>query len=164
MAETVTGKKVTMKMKNGRYDRYVKYEVEEVLSRFYKNQVGKEFVDLLFYLKSKLNDVVSLSELDEVLKQENFGFKLKYDKISGILHFYRKIDFETISIFEFEDFKIAKIDYDIIRKSSQYEIVEILKDFVDLLFSQMSEKINNSMNKNSLSIDEKIFRAKMIDE
>lgn len=153
-----------MKMKNGRYDRYVKYEVEEVLSRFYKNQVGKEFVDLLFYLKSKLNDVVSLSELDEVLKQENFGFKLKYDKISGILHFYRKIDFETISIFEFEDFKIAKIDYDIIRKSSQYEIVEILKDFVDLLFSQMSEKINNSMNKNSLSIDEKIFRAKMIDE
>lgn len=153
-----------MKMKNGRYDCYVKYEVEEVLSRFYKNQVGKEFVDLLFYLKSKLNDVVSLSELDEVLKQENFGFKLKYDKISGILHFYRKIDFETISIFEFEDFKIAKIDYDIIRKSSQYEIVEILKDFVDLLFSQMSEKINNSMNKNSLSIDEKIFRAKMIDE
>lgn len=153
-----------MKMKNGRYDRYVKYEVEEVLSRFYKNQVGKEFVDLLFYLKSKLNDVVSLSELDEVLKQENFGFKLKYDKISGILHFYRKIDFETISIFEFEDFKIAKIDYDIIRKSSQYEIVEVLKDFVDLLFSQMSEKINNSMNKNSLSIDEKIFRAKMIDE
>lgn len=153
-----------MKMKNGRYDRYVKYEVEEVLSRFYKNQVGKEFVDLLFYLKSKLNDVVSLSELDEVMKQENFGFKLKYDKISGILHFYRKIDFETISIFEFEDFKIAKIDYDIIRKSSQYEIVEILKDFVDLLFSQMSEKINNSMNKNSLSIDEKIFRAKMIDE
>ena len=153
-----------MKMKNGRYDRYVKYEVEEVLSRFYKNQVGKEFVDLLFYLKSKLNDVVSLSELDEVLKQENFGFKLKYDKISGILHFYRKIDFETISIFEFEDFKIAKINYDIIRKSSQYEIVEILKDFVDLLFSQMSEKINNSMNKNSLSIDEKIFRAKMIDE
>ena len=153
-----------MKMKNGRYDRYVKYEVEEVLSRFYKNQVGKEFVDLLFYLKSKLNDVVSLSELDEVLKQENFGFKLKYDKISGILHFYRTIDFETISIFEFEDFKIAKIDYDIIRKSSQYEIVEILKDFVDLLFSQMSEKINNSMNKNSLSIDEKIFRAKMIDE
>ena len=153
-----------MKMKNGRYDRYVKYEVEEVLSRFYKNQVGKEFVDLLFYLKSKLNDVVSLSELDEVLKQENFSFKLKYDKISGILHFYRKIDFETISIFEFEDFKIAKIDYDIIRKSSQYEIVEILKDFVDLLFSQMSEKINNSMNKNSLSIDEKIFRAKMIDE
>ena len=153
-----------MKMKNGRYDRYVKYEVEEVLSRFYKNQVGKEFVDLLFYLKSKLNDVVSLSELDEVLKQENFGFKLKYDKISGILHFYRKIDFETISIFEFEDFKIAKIDYDIIRKSSQYEIVEILKDFVDLLFSQMSEKINNSMNKNSLSIDEKIFRVKMIDE
>lgn len=153
-----------MKMKNGRYDRYVKYEVEEVLSRFYKNQVGKEFVDLLFYLKSKLNDVVSLSELDEVLKQENFGFKLKYDKISGILHFYRKIDFETISIFEFEDFKIAKIDYDIIRKSSQYEIVEILKDFVDLLFSQMSEKINNSMNKNSLSIDEKIFRAKMINE
>lgn len=151
-------------MKNGRYDRYVKYEVEEVLSRFYKNQVGKEFVGLLFYLKSKLNDVVSLSELDEVLKQENFGFKLKYDKISGILHFYRKIDFETISIFEFEDFKIAKIDYDIIRKSSQYEIVEILKDFVDLLFSQMSEKINNSMNKNSLSIDEKIFRAKMIDE
>lgn len=151
-------------MKNGRYDRYVKYEVEEVLSRFYKNQVGKEFVDLLFYLKSKLNDVVSLSELDEVLKQENFGFKLKYDKISGILHFYRTIDFETISIFEFEDFKIAKIDYDIIRKSSQYEIVEILKDFVDLLFSQMSEKINNSMNKNSLSIDEKIFRAKMIDE
>lgn len=153
-----------MKMKNGRYDRYVKYEVEEVLSRFYKNQVGKEFVDLLFYLKSKLNDVVSLSELDEVLKQENFGFKLKYDKISGILHFYRKIDFETISIFEFEDFKIAKIDYDIIRKSSQYEIVEILKDFVDLLFSQTSEKINNSMNKNSLSIDEKIFRAKMINE
>ena len=153
-----------MKMKNGRYGRYVKYEVEEVLSRFYKNQVGKEFVDLLFYLKSKLNDVVSLSELDEVLKQENFGFKLKYDKISGILHFYRKIDFETISIFEFEDFKIAKIDYDIIRKSSQYEIVEILKDFVDLLFSQMSEKINNSMNKNSLSIDEKIFRAKMINE
>jgi hypothetical protein len=151
-------------MKNGRYDRYVKYEVEEVLSRFYKNQVGKEFVDLLFYLKSKLNDVVSLSELDEVMKQENFGFKLKYDKISGTLHFYRKIDFETISIFEFEDFKIAKIDYDIIRKSSQYEIVEILKDFVDLLFSQMSEKINNSMNKNSLSIDEKIFRAKMIDE
>lgn len=151
-------------MKNGRYGRYVKYEVEEVLSRFYKNQVGKEFVDLLFYLKSKLNDVVSLSELDEVLKQENFGFKLKYDKISGILHFYRKIDFETISIFEFEDFKIAKIDYDIIRKSSQYEIVEILKDFVDLLFSQMSEKINNSMNKNSLSIDEKIFRAKMINE
>lgn len=150
--------------KKSLYDRYVKYEVEEVLSRFYKNQVGKEFVDLLFYLKSKLNDVVSLSELDEVLKQENFGFKLKYDKISGILHFYRKIDFETISIFEFEDFKIAKIDYDIIRKSSQYEIVEILKDFVDLLFSQMSEKINNSMNKNSLSIDEKIFRAKMIDE
>lgn len=153
-----------MKKQKSHYDRYVKYEVEEVLSRFYKNQVGKEFVDLLFYLKSKLNDVLSLSELDEVLKQENFGFKLKYDKISGILHFYREIDFETISIFEFEDFKIAKIDYDIIRKSSQYEIVEILKDFVDLLFSQMSKKINNSMNKNSLSIDEKIFRAKMIDE
>ena len=112
-----------MKKQKSHYDRYVKYEVEEVLSRFYKNQVGKEFVDL-----------------------------------------YREIDFETISIFEFEDFKIAKIDYDIIRKSSQYEIVEILKDFVDLLFSQMSEKINNSMNKNSLSIDEKIFRAKMIDE
>lgn len=153
-----------MKYKNGSYDRYVKYEVEEVLSRFYKNQVGKEFIDLLFYLKSKLNDVVSLNELDEVLKQENFGFKLKYDKISGILHFYREIDFENISIFEFEDFKVAKIDYDIIRKSNQYEIIEILKDFVDLLFSQMSEKINNSMNKNSLSIDEKIFRAKMIDE
>ena len=153
-----------MKMKNSRSDRYVTYEVEEVLSRFYKNQVGKEFVDLLFHLKSKLNDVVILSELDEVLQQENFGFKLKYDKISGILHFYREIDFENISIFEFEDFKIAKIDYDIIRKSNQYEIVEILKDFVDLLFSQMSEKINNSINKNSLSIDEKIFRAKMIDE
>lgn len=153
-----------MKKQKSHYDRYVKYEVEEVLSRFYQNKVGKEFVDLLFYLKSKLNDVVSLSELDEVLQQENFGFKLKYDKISGILHFYREINFETISIFEFEDFKVAKIDYDIIRKSSQYEIVEILKDFVDLLFSQMSEKINNSMNKNSLSIDEKIFRAKMINE
>lgn len=150
--------------KKSLYDRYVKYEVEEVLSRFYKNQVGREFVDLLFYLRSKLNDVVSLGELDEVLKEENFGFKLKYDKISGILHFYREIDFETISIFEFEDFKIAKIHYDTMKTFSQYEVVEVLKEFIDLLFSQMSEKINNSMNKNSLSIDEKIFRAKMIDE
>lgn len=150
--------------KKSLYDRYVKYEVEEVLSRFYKNQVGKEFVDLLFHLKSKLNDVVSLSELDEVLTQENFGFKLKYDKISGVLHFYRDIEFERISIFQFEDFKIAKIHYDNMKTFSQYEVVEILKEFIDLLFSQMSEKINNSMNKNSLSIDEKIFRAKMIDE
>lgn len=146
------------------YDRYVKYEVEDVLSRFYKNQVGKEFVDLLFYLKSKLNDVVSLSELDEVLKQENFGFKLKYDKISGNLYFYRDIEFENVSIFEFESFRIAKINYDTFKNFNQYEVVEILKEFVDLLFSQMTEKINNSMNKNSLSIDEKIFRAKLIDE
>lgn len=146
------------------YDRYVKYEVEDVLSRFYKNQVGKEFVDLLFYLKSKLNDVVSLSELDEVLKQENFGFKLKYDKISGNLYFYRDIEFENVSIFEFESFRIAKINYDTFKNFNQYEVVEILKKFVDLLFSQMTEKINNSMNKNSLSIDEKIFRAKLIDE
>ena len=146
------------------YDRYVKYEVEDVLSRFYKNQVGKEFVDLLFYLKSKLNDVVSLSELDEVLKQENFGFKLKYDKISGNLYFYRDIEFENVSIFEFESFRIAKINYDTFKNFNQYEVVEILKEFVDLLFSQMTEKTNNSMNKNSLSIDEKIFRAKLIDE
>ena len=152
-----------MKMKNGRYDRYVKYEVEEVLSRFYKNQVGKEFVDLLFYLKSKLNDVVSLSELDEVLKQKNFGFKFRYDKISGNLYFYRDIEFENVSIFEFESFRIAKINYDTFKNFNQYEVVEILKEFVDLLFSQMTEKINNSMNKNSLSIDEKIFRAKLID-
>lgn len=150
--------------KKSLYDRYVKYEVEEILSRFYKNQVGREFVDLLFHLRSKLNDIVSLSELDEVLKEENFGFELKYDKISGILHFYRDIEFERISIFQFEDFKIAKIHYDTMKTFSQYEVVEILKEFIDLLFSQMSEKINNSMNKNSLSIDEKIFRAKMIDE
>ena len=98
-------------MKNSRYDRYVKYEVEEVLSRFYKNQVGKEFVDLLFHLKSKLNDVVILSELDEVLQQENFGFKLKYDKIRNIVKKQAGNILENIELFDIYVFEKGLLEY-----------------------------------------------------
>ena len=146
------------------YNRLVKFEVEEITSRFYQNKVGEEFVNLLFLLNGKLDKVTSLKDLDEILKQENFGFKFRYDKISGNLYFYRDIEFENVSIFEFETFKISKINYDTFKNFNQYEVVEILKEFVECLFSQMTEKTNNELNKNSLSIDEKIFQTKLLDK
>lgn len=146
------------------YNRWVKFEVEEITSKFYQNKVGEEFVNLLFLLKGKLDKVTSLKDLDEILKQENFGFKFRYDKISGNLYFYRNIEFENVSIFEFETFKISKINYDTFKNFNQYEVVDILKEFVECLFSQMTEKINNPMNKDSLSIDEQIFQTKLLDK
>lgn len=146
------------------YNRWVKFEVEEITSRFYQNKVGEEFINLLFLLKGKLGDVTSLKDLDEILKQKNFGFKFRYDKISGNLYFYRDIEFENVSIFEFESFRVAKINYDTFKNFNQYEVVEILKEFVECLYSQTTEKINNPMNKDSLSLDEQIFQTKLLDK
>lgn len=146
------------------YNRWVKFEVEEITSRFYQNKVGKEFINLLFLLKENLGKVTSLKDLDEILKQKNFGFKFRYDKISGNLYFYRDIEFENVSIFEFESFRVAKINYDTFKNFNQYEVVEILKEFVECLYSQMTEKINNPMNKDSLSLDEQIFQTKLLDK
>lgn len=146
------------------YNRWVKFEVEEITSRFYQNKVGEEFINLLFLLKGKLGEVTSLKDLDEILKQENFGFKFRYDKISGNLYFYRDIEFENVSIFEFESFRVAEINYDTFKNFNQYEVVDILKEFVECLFSQMVEKINNPMNTDSLSLDEKIFQTKLLDK
>ena len=146
------------------YNRWVKFEVEEITSRFHQNKVGEEFINLLFLLKENLGKVTSLKDLDEILKQKNFGFKFRYDKISGNLYFYRDIEFENVSIFEFESFKVAKINYDTFKNFNQYEVVEILKEFVECLYSQMTEKINNPMNKDSLSLDEQIFQTKLLDK
>lgn len=146
------------------YNRWVKFEVEEITSRFYQNKVGEEFINLLFLLKENLGKVTSLKDLDEILKQKNFGFKFRYDKISGNLYFYRDIEFENVSIFEFESFRVAKINYDTFKNFNQYEVVEILKEFVECLYSQMTEKINNPMNKDSLSLDEQIFQTKLLDK
>ena len=146
------------------YNRWVKFEVEEITSRFYQNKVGEEFINLLFLLKENLGKVTSLKDLDEILKQKNFGFKFRYDKISGNLYFYRDIEFENVSIFEFESFRVSKINYDTFKNFNQYEVVEILKEFVECLYSQMTEKINNPMNKDSLSLDEQIFQTKLLDK
>lgn len=146
------------------YNRWVKFDVEEITSRFYQNKVGEEFINLLFLLKKNLGKLTSLKDLDEILKQENFGFKFHYDKISGNLYFYRDIEFENVSIFEFESFRVAKINYDTFKNFNQYEVVEILKEFVECLYSQMTEKINNPMNKDSLSLDEQIFQTKLLDK
>ena len=146
------------------YNRWVKFEVEEITSRFYQNKVGEEFINLLFLLKENLGKVTSLKDLDEILKQKNFGFKFRYDKISGNLYFYRDIEFENVSIFEFESFRVAKINYDTFKNFNQYEVVEILKEFVECLYSQITEKINNPMNKDSLSLDEQIFQTKLLDK
>ena len=146
------------------YNRWVKFEVEEITSRFYQNKVGEEFINLLFLLKENLGKVTSLKDLDEILKRKNFGFKFRYDKISGNLYFYRDIEFENVSIFEFESFRVAKINYDTFKNFNQYEVVEILKEFVECLYSQMTEKINNPMNKDSLSLDEQIFQTKLLDK
>ena len=146
------------------YNRWVKFEVEEITSRFYQNKVGEEFINLLFLLKENLGKVISLKDLDEILKQKNFGFKFRYDKISGNLYFYRDIEFENVSIFEFESFRVAKINYDTFKNFNQYEVLEILKEFVECLYSQMTEKINNPMNKDSLSLDEQIFQTKLLDK
>lgn len=146
------------------YNRWVKFEVEEITSRFYQNKVGEEFINLLFLLKENLGKVTSLKDLDEILKRKNFGFKFRYDKISGNLYFYRDIEFENVSIFEFESFRVAKINYDTFKNFNQYEVVEILKEFVECLYSQMAEKINNPMNKDSLSLDEQIFQTKLLDK
>lgn len=146
------------------YNRWVKFEAEEITSRFYQNKVGEEFINLLFLLKKNLGKVTSLKDLDGILKQKNFGFKFRYDKISGNLYFYRDIEFENVSIFEFESFRVAKINYDTFKNFNQYEVVEILKEFVECLYSQMTEKINNPMNKDSLSLDEQIFQTKLLDK